>query len=88
MKSTVVDESLSSYQPMYCSREYQASTRKIWKSLSLKNLVRALTGILTFGALGDTIREGLGWTKYENLSVPTAQGKGNIDPQIPMEGGQ
>ena len=26
MKSTVVDESLSSYQPMYCSREYQAST--------------------------------------------------------------
>ena len=29
MKSTVVDESLSSYQPMYCSREYQASTRLI-----------------------------------------------------------
>ena len=28
MKSTVVDESLSSYQPMYCSREYQASTKK------------------------------------------------------------
>ena len=27
MKSTVVDESLSSYKPMYCSREYQASTR-------------------------------------------------------------
>ena len=27
MKSTVVDESLSSYKPMYSSREYQASTR-------------------------------------------------------------
>ena len=27
MKSTVVDESLSSFKPMYCSREYQASTR-------------------------------------------------------------
>ena len=26
MNSTVVDESLSSYQPMYCSREYQASS--------------------------------------------------------------
>ena len=36
----------------------------------------------------DTLREGLGWTKYENLSVPTAQGKGNIDPHIPLEGGQ
>ena len=29
MKSAVVDESLSSYKPMYCSREYQASTRLI-----------------------------------------------------------
>ena len=29
MKSTVVDESLSSFKPMYCSREYQASTRYI-----------------------------------------------------------
>ena len=27
IKSTVVDESLSSFKPMYCSREYQASTR-------------------------------------------------------------
>ena len=27
MNSTVVDESLSSFKPMYCSREYQASTR-------------------------------------------------------------
>ena len=27
MKSTVMDESLSSFKPMYCSREYQASTR-------------------------------------------------------------
>ena len=27
MKSTVVDESLSSYKPMYCSREYQASIK-------------------------------------------------------------
>ena len=29
MKSTVVDESLSSFKPMYCSREYQTSTRLI-----------------------------------------------------------
>ena len=29
MKSTVVDECLSSFKPMYCSREYQASTRLI-----------------------------------------------------------
>ena len=29
MKSTVVDESLSSFKPMYCYREYQASTRLI-----------------------------------------------------------
>ena len=27
MKSTVVDESLSSFKPMYCSREYRTSTR-------------------------------------------------------------
>ena len=27
IRSTVVDESLSSFKPMYCSREYQASTR-------------------------------------------------------------
>ena len=29
MKSTVVDESLSSFKPMYCSREYHTSTRLI-----------------------------------------------------------
>ena len=29
MKSTVVDESLSSFKPMYCSREYQASTKSL-----------------------------------------------------------
>ena len=29
MKSKVVEESLSSFKPMYCSREYQASTRLI-----------------------------------------------------------
>ena len=29
MKSAVVDESLSSFKPMYCSREYQASTTLI-----------------------------------------------------------
>ena len=29
MKSTVVDESLSSFKPMYCSREYQASTKEL-----------------------------------------------------------
>ena len=29
LSSTTVDESLSSFKPMYCSREYQASTRLI-----------------------------------------------------------
>ena len=39
MKSTVVDESLSSFKPMYCSREYQASTRLIqqYEKSTLKN---------------------------------------------------
>ena len=42
MKSTVVDESLSSYKPMYCSREYQASTRLIqqYEKSTLKYPVR------------------------------------------------
>ena len=41
MKSTVVDESLSSYKPMYCSREYQASTRLIqqYEKSTLNNKV-------------------------------------------------
>ena len=41
MKSTVVDESLSSYKPMYCSREYQASTRLIqqYEKSTLKELL-------------------------------------------------
>ena len=34
MKSTVVDESLSSFKPMYCSREYQASTRLMFLFLT------------------------------------------------------
>ena len=33
MKSTVVDESLSSFKPMYCSREYLTSTRRLIKLL-------------------------------------------------------
>ena len=37
MKSTVVDESLSSFKPMYCSREYQASTRLV-ASLALHQI--------------------------------------------------
>ena len=42
MKSTVVDESLSSFKPMYCSREYQVSTRlsqQYEKSTSNKDLL-------------------------------------------------
>ena len=42
MKSTVVDESLSSFKPMYCSRENQASTRlsqQYEKSTSKNNIV-------------------------------------------------
>ena len=41
MKSTVVDESLSSFKPMYCSREYQASTRLIqqYEKSTLKVIV-------------------------------------------------
>ena len=34
MKSTVVDDSLSSFKPMYCSREYQASTKSCFSFLS------------------------------------------------------
>ena len=52
-----------------------------------KNWQWLLQGYSLLGPWGVTLSEGLGWTKYENLSVPTAQGKGNIDPQIPMEGG-
>ena len=43
MKSTVVDESLSSFKPMYCSREYQASTR----DLNLLGLKVLKVGFLT-----------------------------------------
>ena len=43
MKSTVVDESLSSFKPMYCSREYQASTRS-----KLQHFVKYL-GIMLLG---------------------------------------
>ena len=35
MKSTVVDESLSSFKSMYCSREYQASTEEVFIILCL-----------------------------------------------------
>ena len=35
MKSTVVDESLSSFKPMYCSREYRTSTRSLGMSADL-----------------------------------------------------
>ena len=55
MKSTVVDESLSSFKPMYCSREYQASTRlsqQYEKSTSnakiyfIKNLIKYLNTLM------------------------------------------
>ena len=46
MKSTVVDESLSSFKPMYCSREYQTSTRLIQQyeksTLRIKRLLEVL----------------------------------------------
>ena len=49
MKSTVVDESLSSFKPMYCSREYQASTRLIqqYEKSTLNNTVHHLSKELT-----------------------------------------
>ena len=40
MKSTVVDESLSSFKPMYCSREYQASTR--YQEIAFNNITEKL----------------------------------------------
>ena len=42
MKSTVVDESLSSFKPMYCSREYQASTRS-WIQLMTQCVMSAIS---------------------------------------------
>ena len=54
MKSTVVDESLSSFKPMYCSREYQASTRLIQQyeksTLNLK-LDKQSSYLTTFACL-------------------------------------
>ena len=50
MKSTVVDESLSSFKPMYCSRENQASTRlsqQYEKSTSKDKLAHCHTGNTT-----------------------------------------
>ena len=48
MKSTVVDESLSSFKPMYCYREYQASTRLIQQyEKSTSNPSTYLTGLWT-----------------------------------------
>ena len=53
MKSTVVDESLSSFKPMYCSREYQASTRLIQQyeksTLNWLSLFDALDAHGTYG---------------------------------------
>ena len=70
MKSTVVDESLSSYKPMYCSREYQASTRiyilfcivlKFYLGVSIEIRSELQRNILNFGY-------GINY-KYEGLLV-------------------
>ena len=52
MKSTVVDESLSSFKPMYCSREYQASTslsqqyeKSTSKLINILKRVKTKTGL-------------------------------------------
>ena len=45
MKSTVVDESLSSFKPMYCSREYQASTKNVLL-LKVLNILVAIQGMI------------------------------------------
>ena len=58
MKSTVVDESLSSYQPMYCSREYQASTRLIqqYEKSTLKDNMSPDT-FIAFRQVYDSIQQ-------------------------------
>ena len=57
MKSTVVDKSLSSFKPMYCSREYQASTRMassdLWKMSHLPMIILSTDGTIAF-ATSDT----------------------------------
>ena len=57
MKSTVVDESLSSFKPMYCSREYQASTRLIQQYE--KSILK------TFVTLYIKLKECLKWLLYQ-----------------------
>ena len=60
MKSTVVDESLSSYKPIHCSREYQASTKDKYIEMynefisQLHNYVKAIR-ILVKGYLPITL---------------------------------
>ena len=55
MKSTVVDESLSSYKPMYCSREYQTSTR-CWYTFCTVQLRRQWTWHMTSWTLMNLCR--------------------------------
>ena len=62
MKSTVVDESLSSYKPMYCSREYQTSTRlnQQYEKSTLNSLLYMVLGRVGRDAEGRE-GDGEGW---------------------------
>ena len=64
MKSTVVDESLSSYKPMYCSREYQTSTRlnQQYEKSTLKILYQLSKKPIVFIVLYN-------WCLWQHLSL-------------------
>ena len=68
MKSTVVDESLSSFKPMYCSREYQTSTK-----FMLSFTADFLLGVMLFNLFGvfwSAIAETIYSLTYTNVKPP------------------
>ena len=79
MKSTVVDESLYSFKPMYYSREYQASTRFIWQVELVEHFIWKVDLILWLFQMGSNWRHRWGnswsgvtgsfaWGVYLNLN--------------------
>ena len=63
MKSTVVDESLSSFKPMYCSREYLTSTR-LNQQYEKSTLKKRPEGHASSSAGATKAPEGLAHTAY------------------------
>ena len=75
MKSTVVDESLSSFKPMYCSREYQTSTRVknlLGNSISLQQN-QFLMGTQAFASPPDMASSGV-WENIILTKTSTSEG--------------